>query len=190
METRTRGARLTADERRSEIVAAAMAEFAVGGLAGTSTEAIARRAGVSQPYLFQLFGTKKDLFIASVRACFGRTRMRFEEAAREPEAAGLDPELKLQHMGHAYMLMLLADRSVLQLQLHAYAACHDPEVRAAVRQELDRLWSAVSAASGASPLEVHLWFAEGMLINVVASIDDARTPEELACSILGGGAWE
>jgi len=181
--------RLTAEERRSAVVDAATAEFALGGLAGTSTEAIARRAGVSQPYLFQLFHTKKDLFIATIRACFQRTRWRFEESAREPAAQGLDPVRVLEHMGHAYMAMLLADRSVLQLQLHAYAACHDPEVRAAVHDELQRLWAAVAAVSGASPFDVHVWFAEGMLINVVASIDDASTPEELACSILGGGAW-
>ncbi len=181
--------RLTADERRTAVIDAATAEFALGGLAGTSTEAIARRAGVSQPYLFQLFGTKKGLFLAASRACFARTTDRFVESAREPAARGLDPEHKLMHMGHAYMAMLLADRSMLQLQLHSYAACHDPDVRAAVREELQRLWDAVAAASGASPLQVHLWFAEGMLINVIASIDDARTPEEFACSILGGGAW-
>ena len=74
--------RMTADERRDAIVAAATEEFANGGLVGASTEAIARRAGVSQPYIFQLFGTKKDLFLAVIRSCFGRTRLAFEEAAR------------------------------------------------------------------------------------------------------------
>ena len=71
-------ARLSAGERRDEIVAAAMTEFAQTGYAGTSTEAIARRSGVSQPYLFQLFGTKKDLFIAAVRHGFARTALAFE----------------------------------------------------------------------------------------------------------------
>src|SRR5213083_3323659 len=78
----SRGSRMTAEERRDAIVAAATEEFATGGLVGASTEAIARRVGVSQPYVFQLFGTKKDLFLAVVRQCFERTRLAFEEAAR------------------------------------------------------------------------------------------------------------
>ena len=53
----TRPTRMTADERRDAIVAAGVEEFAAGGLVGASTEAIAKRAGVSQPYVFQLFGT-------------------------------------------------------------------------------------------------------------------------------------
>src|SRR3954470_21482297 len=80
--TATLPARMTADERRDAIVAAGVEEFAPGGLVGASTEAIAKRAGVSQPYVFQLFGTQKELFLAVVRQCFQRTRVAFEEAAR------------------------------------------------------------------------------------------------------------
>jgi AcrR family transcriptional regulator len=81
--------RLTAEERRDAVVAAAMTEFAQTGYAGTSTEAIARRSGVSQPYLFQLFGTKKDLFLAAVRHGFGRTRTVFEVVGRQARAEDL-----------------------------------------------------------------------------------------------------
>src|SRR3982750_1660075 len=77
----SRGTRMTADERRDAIVAAATEEFATGGLVGASTEAVARRVGVSQPYVFQLFGTKKELFLAVVRSCFARTLGVFETAA-------------------------------------------------------------------------------------------------------------
>ncbi len=58
------------------------------GLYGTPVEAIAKRVGVSQPYLFQLFGTKKDLFIAAMRRGFQRTVAVFRQAAAEagPEA--------------------------------------------------------------------------------------------------------
>ena len=57
--------RMTASERRTAVLAAAITEFARSGYAGTSTDAIATRAGISQPYLFRLFGTKKDLFVAT-----------------------------------------------------------------------------------------------------------------------------
>ena len=69
--------RLTADERREEVIAAAAVEFASGEFAGASTAAIARRAGVSQPYLFQLFRTKKDIFLATVRDSFEKTHPAF-----------------------------------------------------------------------------------------------------------------
>jgi AcrR family transcriptional regulator len=75
---------MTADERRDAIVAAATEEFAIGGLVGASTEAIARQVGVSQPYVFQLFGTKKDMFLAVVRSCFAWSRSR----SRPPPATG------------------------------------------------------------------------------------------------------
>ena len=82
---------MTADERRDAIVAAATEEFATGGLVGASTEAIARQAGVSQPYVFQLFGTKKDLFLAVVRSCFARATPRVR--GRGPRlTARSDPE--------------------------------------------------------------------------------------------------
>ncbi len=99
--------RMTAEERRESVLRAAVPEFAVGGLAGTSTEAIAGRAGVSQPYLFRLFPSKKTLFLASVERTFALIEAAFREAATDALAA----------MGAAYR-DLLADR---QLLLHLAA---------------------------------------------------------------------
>src|SRR5512144_2199223 len=89
------GHRLTADERRAEIIEAAVKAFASGGLAGTSTEEVARLAGVSQPYLFRLFGTKRELFIAAVERMFERIAWVFEDAASHPRSGvvGFDPVL-------------------------------------------------------------------------------------------------
>src|SRR5436190_22985642 len=127
-------ARLTSEERRVDVVAAASREFAARGYAGTSTQAIAERAGVSQPYLFQLFGTKKDLFIEAVRACFGRTRSTFEASGRAAAADSHDPAAILYAMGRSYH-DLLRDRDMLRLQLHSYAACDDADIRTVVREE-------------------------------------------------------
>ena len=161
--------RLTKDERRREIVEAATREFAVGGLHGTPVEAIARQVGVSQPYLFQLFGTKKELFIAAVRRAFERTVAAFRTAAAEAgEDAGT--EAVLMAMGLAYQ-RLLADRRLLLMQMQAYAACEDEEIREAVRDEMLRLVSFVQSASGAPDVAVREWLAYGMLMNVVAAMD-------------------
>jgi len=180
--------RMSADERRDEVIAAAAIEFADGGYAGTSTAAIARRAGVSQPYLFQLFGTKQELFLAAVRDCFARTGRRFEETAKAGRTSGLDTMDVLTLMGGAYLQLLLADRDLLRLQLHAYAACGNPEVRAVVRDEFHALWQTVGDISGADPQALQTWFANGMLINVIASFGNPRTPEEFYAMVPGGAA--
>jgi AcrR family transcriptional regulator len=179
--------RLTADERRTEVVAAASIEFAAAGYAGTSTDSIARRAGVSQPYLFQLFGTKKELFIAAVIDCFERTQRTFDQSGKTARESGLEPKWILEEMGHAYVRLLLADRNVLRLQLQAYAACQDDEIQAVVRDHYAQLWQAVTEASGADPAAVHAWFAEGMLINVAASISDATSFEDFLGSMIDCG---
>ena len=163
--------RHTADERRAEIVEAAIRAFASGGLAGTSTEEIARLAGVSQPYLFRLFGTKRDLFLAAVARTFDRVGSAFDEAARHPvvdPANGFDPTLLA--IGRAYG-DLLADRSLLLMQLHAFAACDDPEVRALVRRRFSELVTQVASAASTSPLELRTFFAEGMLLIVAAAME-------------------
>jgi len=161
--------RISKDERRREIVEAATREFAVGGLHGTPVGAIAKRVGVSQPYLFQLFGTKKALFIAAVRRTFERTVAAFRTAAAEAgEDAGT--EAVLMEMGLAYH-QLLADRRLLLMQMQAYAASEDEEIREVVRDEMLRLVSFVQSASGAPDAAVREWLAYGMLMNVVAALD-------------------
>jgi AcrR family transcriptional regulator len=161
--------RLSAEERRDEIVAAAMTEFAVTGYAGTSTEAIARRSGVSQPYLFQLFGTKKDLFIAAVRHGFDRTITAFDAAGRAARAEDASPDHVLEVMGQSYCV-LLQDRELLLCQLQAYAACSDPQIREAVGDEWARMYALVRELSGADEAELEHWFGKGMLMNTAAAI--------------------
>jgi AcrR family transcriptional regulator len=161
--------RLSAGERRDDVVVAAMTEFAVTGYAGTSTEAIARRSGVSQPYLFQLFGTKKDLFLAAVRHGFERTRLAFEVAGKRAKAEDPSTDYILTAMGQAYC-ELLRDRELLLCQLQAYAACGDPAIREVVGEEFMQIYRLVGDLSGADEDELEKWFAMGMLMNTAAAI--------------------
>jgi len=166
-----RAPRLTADARRADVVEAAVRAFASGGLHGTSTEQVARLAGVSQPYLFRLFGSKHELFLAALARMFERIRTTFEAAARHPlegELGGYDPTLAA--LGRAYG-DLLADRSLLQLQLHAFAACDDPTIREFTRREFARLVAVVAELSGVPAAQLRVFFAEGMLLNVAAAMD-------------------
>src|SRR3954452_22493502 len=111
--------RQTADERREAVILAAAREFAAHDYAGTSTQDIARRVGVSQPYLFQLFGTKREMFIAAIQECFRRVTTKFESVARETRQSSDDPLVILHAMGMAYC-DLLEDRDMLRLQMQAY----------------------------------------------------------------------
>ncbi len=162
--------RLSADERRAEVVEAAVEAFGRGGYAGTSTDQIAQLAGVSQPYLFRLFGTKQELFMAAVGRAFERIRLAFVEAATHP--ADVPPEYNpiMASMGRAYG-DLLADTSLLQIQLHAFAACDDPTIRSFVRTEFSRLVHEVARLADVSPMELRTFFAEGMLLNVAAAME-------------------
>ena len=161
--------RISKEERRREIIEAATREFAVGGLNGTPVDAIAKQVGVSQPYLFQLFGTKKALFIAAVQRCFERTVATFRTASAEA-GEDADPAEILMNMGAAYQQML-DDRSLLLMQMQAYAACSDEEIRDVVRDEMLRLVNFVQSASGAPEAAIREWLAYGMLMNVVAAMD-------------------
>jgi AcrR family transcriptional regulator len=172
--------RKTAEERRESIVTAALAEFAQRGLHGTSTEDIARRAGISQPYLFRLFGTKKELFIAAVERCLRETRETFEAAA-----AGHRGEEAMKAMGEAY-LGLLEDRSRLLAQMQSYAACDDPDVCAVVRRGYGELFEYVERVSGGGPARTATFFAKGMLLNVVATMDLLRANEGWAKRLIEG----
>jgi AcrR family transcriptional regulator len=176
----TQTQRKTAGERRDEILDAALVEFAERGLHGASTEEIARRAGISQPYVFRLFGSKKDLFKAAVSRCFRETLETFQRAAE-----GKRGEEALQAMGTAYQ-DLLADRNRLRAQMQAYAACDDPEICLVVRDGYGDIVSYVERVSGLPPLEVTKFFATGMLINVIASMDLYERPEAWSERLLAG----
>jgi AcrR family transcriptional regulator len=173
--------RLTAEERKDAVLDAALEAFAAAGYEGTSTEDIARAAGISQPYLFRLFGTKKELFKATVTRCFRRTLDAFQEAAE-----GLRGEEALHAIGTKYGDELLADRTYLRAQMQAYAACDDPEICRVVRDGYGDLVAYVERVSGLGPEEVAAFFAKGMLLNVLASMNVVAAPEPWAARLLEG----
>jgi AcrR family transcriptional regulator len=158
-------ARRSAEDRREEIVGIAFRHFGADGYHGTSTEAIAREAGISQPYLFRLFRTKRELFLACVDRCFEKVSGVFREAAE-----AVPPEQRMHAMGMAYEERLLPDRTALLFQMQAYATS-EPEIRAYVREHYLTLRTAVAGLAGVTEDETWPFFAHGMLLNVVAMLD-------------------
>ena len=174
--------RSTAAARREEVLDAALEEFAQRGYEGASTEDIARKAGISQPYLFRLFGTKKELFKAAVARCFRETLDLFQRAAE-----GRRGDEALDAIGQAYHEQLEENRLHLRAQMQAYAACDDPEIRAAVRAGYGDLVAYIRRVSGADWPTVWRFFSFGMLLNVLASMQIDDEPEQWMQDLLAGG---
>ena len=173
--------RKSAEERREEILAVAIRHFAVGGYSGTSTEAIAREAGISQPYLFRLFRTKRELFLA----CCDRADEQLLEVFRTAAQEAPSPEERLHHMGKAYVERLLPDRHAILMQMQGHVASADPEIQAHVRRNFGEVVAEVTRLSGAEPMEVWSFFAHGMLLNVTAALD----LESIAAESEWAAAW-
>jgi AcrR family transcriptional regulator len=165
---------MSGPDRREQLLRIAAEEFADGGLRGASTEAIARRAEITQAYVFRIFGTKKALFLEVVVAAFDRLTEGMREAAGA--RTGLDA---LARMGAQYNEML-ADRTSLLLQLQGFAACGDPEVRDVVRERFGRMWQVVAKTTGLDPVTIKAFLAFGMLLNNGAALQVAELDEPWA----------
>ncbi|MFG2295205.1 TetR/AcrR family transcriptional regulator [Streptomyces sp. NPDC048603] len=163
--------RMSAEERRESVIRAAVREFAQGGYYGTSTEAIARRVGVSQPYLFRLFPNKQAIFLAASGRCLENTRRVFAEAAD-----GLHGEEALQAMGEAYIRLIAEDPAMLQMQLQMYVTvaaseeAGDHELGELVRAGWLELWDAVRIPLGGDVRLTTEFMAQGMLINTLSAM--------------------
>ena len=158
--------RRSAAERREEIVRIAIEHFALGGYQGTATEPIAREAGISQPYLFRLFHTKRELFLTcSDRACDNILEV-FERVA-----AAADPGERLEAMGHAYVEQLLPQRHEIMLLLQSYAASSDGAIQDHVARRFGDLVQAVARLAEVDVADTFDFFAHGMLLNVIAALD-------------------
>ncbi len=158
--------RMTASERRTAVLAAAVTEFARSGYAGTSTDAVANRAGISQPYLFRLFGTKKELFIATYELVSDRIIATMTRAG-----TGMDGTEAMAAMGEAYT-ELLQDPELLQVQLHGFAAAPgDPDIAATCRRTFEVLWHLVHERTQLADEEILGFFSMGMMMNVMSAID-------------------
>ena len=164
--------RVPAAERREELIDAAVHEFARGGLYGTAVDRIARRVGVAQPYVFSLFPTKRDLFLAAVERGFEQVADTFRRAAASylEGTAPDDCEDVMEAMGRAYTELLVSDRDYLMLQHQSYAACDDEVVRARVRHGYAELVALAGELSGAEPERLDDFFRHGMALNVAAAM--------------------
>jgi AcrR family transcriptional regulator len=173
--------RLTAPERREQILEAAVTVFAERGYEGASTDVIARMAGISQPYLFRLFGTKRDLIVATIRRCFEDTQELFTRAAK-----GLSGEEAMMAIGAAYIEEIRTSPLKLRAQLQSYAACDDAAIRTVVAEGFGELVNLAGRLTGLDSTKLSEFFAQGMLLNVLAMMGQFDEPQAWAMRLIDG----
>jgi AcrR family transcriptional regulator len=176
MTTRQSGA-----ERREAILAAAVEEIALKGFGGATTADIARRAGISQPYVFRFFPTKKDLALAVIDRCVGRIIADWETAAPLPG------ESRFETLGRTYVEKLAERRAELMVHLNGYAAAEDPDVAQVMRLHLARVYryivmQAQRDGSETPHQQAAEFLARGFLINASMAIglESELSPDEWA----------
>ncbi|MEU1192622.1 TetR/AcrR family transcriptional regulator [Streptomyces sp. NPDC005859] len=164
--------RISAQDRRESVIRAAIAEFAITGYHGTTTAAIARRVGVTQPYLFRLFPDKKAIFVTALTRSMEDTRLAFEKAADGME----DGERALQAMTTAYAQLISTRPETLLMQLQGYVTVAAAEAQGddltgeVIRAGWMRIWETVHLSLGADADETAHFFACGMLGNTLTAI--------------------
>ncbi len=173
----------TADDRREAVIASAIAVFSRSGYLGTPIAAVAADADISPAYVFKLFPGKESLFVAALDRCFELVEQALDRGTRT--VAGGTPDEILDAMGLAYA-ELIADRSLLMLQVHAQSASDVPEIRDALRRGLARVTRFATARSGADEAAVQRFIAYGQLCHLVVTLDLDAVPDAWAASITRG----
>lgn len=154
---------MKAADRRELILEAATAVFGAKTYVGTTTDEVARAAGVSQPYVVRLFGTKEKLFIAVIERAYARLIDVFRAAMPG------DPEGRSERMGTAYT-SLLEERGMLPVIANSTALGGEPEIGRVARAGFSDIWRFLRDEAGMSAEETRQFMATGMLINAIVGL--------------------
>jgi AcrR family transcriptional regulator len=163
---------MASDERRELVLLAATTVFGERGYAGTSTDRIAVAAGVSQPYVVRIFGTKEKLFLAVLQRALDLMMSSFRAALAEES----DQPLAMR-MGLAYV-DLLKDRGLLLSLMHGFVLGADPEIGRVARCGFLEVYRFLKNEAGFAPDVAADFLARGMLLNTLVGIrmtDDFAT---------------
>ncbi|MET8777810.1 TetR/AcrR family transcriptional regulator [Nocardia sp. NPDC050713] len=175
-------ARLSAAERREMILEAAGRAFSRGGYAGTSTDVVALEAGVSQPYVVRMFGTKADLFQEVFDRAVQSLLAAFAAELEDPEVAA-SPEV-WKRLGGVYN-SLVEDRDVLVVLLQGFsAAAGHPQIAAAARRFVSALYTLLVERTGCDPERAREFIANGMLLNALLAMNATEHADDPALAAL------
>jgi AcrR family transcriptional regulator len=175
-----RTTRMSAAQRREQILAAASRAFAQSGYAGTSTDAVAREAGVSQPYVVRMFGSKADLFREvfqrAIDAILATFTAELDRIDADPEPPEVESEEYWERLGAVYG-ELLTDRNILLVLMHGFVAGSAPEIGAQARAGMSKIYELIRRRTNCTPERAREFFAQGMLLNTLLAM---QAPEHAA----------
>lgn len=159
-------ARMRAEDRRELVLQAATEVFGERGYVGATTDAVAKAAGVSQPYVVRMFGTKEALFLAVLGRALDRLLETFRAAIHASPAT---PEELHHRIGTAYA-DLLSDRGLLLSLMHGFVSGADPVIGKAARAGFLEVYRVLRHEGGFSAEEARSFLAGGMLMNTLVGI--------------------
>lgn len=195
--------RIPAAQRRELILEAATGVFAERGYAGATTDQVAKAAGISQPYVVRMFGTKETLFLEALDRAQGKLLRAFRgviaaydggELAEQlqhldPAQGGGRPEQLKQLMAIAYA-DLVEDRGILMMLMQAFVAGHQPAIGARAREGFLDIYRLIRDEAGLLPETARDFLAQGMLLNTLLGIrlpdiydQDETAGELLECTL-------
>ena len=180
--------RMSAEDRRELVLDAAMRAFGTTGYAGTTTDAVAREAGVSQPYVVRIFGTKLELFLEVFDRSTRRIMAGFQEVVDD---GPFDPDSEddWARLGTRYAELVVGDRSMLQVMMHGFAAGGEPTIGAKARARMGEIFDVVRS-TGCTDERARDFIAQGMLLNVMLAMDlPAHIDDDDSLAALGECAF-
>lgn len=187
----TSGERIPAAERREQILAAASRVFGERGYAGATTDQVAQAAGISQPYVVRLFGSKENLFVEVLGRALDKLVGAFRGAIGASVAAGDDVTATGARMGTAYA-DLITDRGILLSLMQGFIMGHDPVIGARARAGFLTIYRILRDEAGLGPDDVVSFLSHGMLFNTLIAMrmtdaygSDAYVTELVTCTFRG-----
>ncbi|GAA1442498.1 TetR/AcrR family transcriptional regulator [Leifsonia poae] len=166
--------RIPSGERREQILAAASLVFGERGYFGATTDQIAKAAGISQPYVVRMFGSKENLFVEVLARALDKLLVTFNATIDGWKADGSPADQIGRLLGTAYV-NLIEDRGILLSLMQAFSMGHDPVIGAQARKGFIAIYTLLRDDAGFEPERVRTFLAEGMLLNTLLGL---RLPEE------------
>lgn len=156
---------MRAGDRRELILEAATGVFGDYGYVGTTTSQVAKAAGVSQPYVVRMFGTKEKLFLEVLERALAQLLSTFRAALADTES---DVPLG-RRLGLAYV-DLTGNRGLLLSLMHGFVLGRDPEIGRAARCGFMDVYRFLRDEAGFPPDEVQQFLAGGMMVNTMVGL--------------------
>jgi AcrR family transcriptional regulator len=184
-----RARRLPADERRRQILDAAVDVFARLGYSAAGTADIAAAAGIGEPTIYRYFTNKREVYLASIRRASDEILDNWAQlAADAPDALTL-----LRQIGLWYFRRVQDRPELLMLRSRSVNESPDEETVGAVRTEYLRVLRFVQSAFERAQQEgqieasedvktlAWIYMAVGALLDqsLILGLGDELTPEQV-----------